>query len=143
MSSVMKTMRDTFFEKSKKTSMLDSHDLFRTYCELHDGECIFLVHVPELRRFTSHAKELLGKAAWSTAQSLLKESGAGKPGMRVAVGLRGIAAYDRVLMGDYLPDYKAVGAAQEPGLTTNSGISPESDLYSWFVTSPATNASAR
>jgi hypothetical protein len=136
MSQIMQTMRDQFFEKAKKESLLDSHDVFRTYCQLQDGQCIFLIHIPELRRFTTEAKATFGQIAWASAQSLLKKDGIGKPDLRLAVGLRGIAAYDRVTIGKYVPDFtddnNGVSALKE-------GFGSESELYSWFAAErPAT-----
>jgi hypothetical protein len=130
MSRMMKILRDLGVEKSEKSSALDAKDEFRTYCWLTETKCVFLVHVPELRRFSPEVKEMLGRAAWNSAQGILSTHNAGKPGMQLAVALRGIAAYDRVLIGNYNPD-------DSDELTEDyqvrQGIGSERELYSWFV----------
>lgn len=91
---------------------------FMTYCELHAGECAFIVHVPQLRKFDKSvfekvdARKLLAQLAWVTAQGVLKEQGAGKPQMELAVGLRGISQYGPIMLGYY----DARAKAPEDGL---------------------------
>lgn len=96
----MKKMRDVLFEGGKKDGLSVTHHQFLTYCELHDSQCAFIVHAPELRRFSTEAKESLGKMAWVNARAALQQQGITNAGMRLAVGLRGIALYDRVLLGN-------------------------------------------
>lgn len=100
----MKTVREAAFEGGKKNGLSMSGHEFLSYCELRDGLCIVMVHVPELRRFTSDAKDSLAKLAWMMTQSALRSEQAGTPGMKVLVGLRGIALYDRVMKGEYVAD---------------------------------------
>jgi hypothetical protein len=66
------------------------------------------------------------------AQDLLEKSGKGKPGMRLAVGLRGIAAYSQVLTGQYIS-----GASDSnTGITqAYEGFGCEHQLDSWFAPS--------
>jgi hypothetical protein len=100
----LKTMREVAFQGGKKNGLSMSGHEFLSYCDLRDGQCIVMVHVPELRRYTSDAKDSLGKLAWFVTQGALRSEQAGTPGMKVLVGLRGIALYDRVMKGDYLSD---------------------------------------
>jgi hypothetical protein len=80
---------------------------FLTYCELHDQECVFIVHVPGLRRFEKKsfekedARKQLAEAAWILAQKILKANNAGQPKMELAVGLRGISMYGPIMLGNY------------------------------------------
>ena len=94
------------FTAGPKFEVLDStRDEFVTYCELHDEECAFLVHVPWLRRFDTSiledvdARKLLAQTAWQTAQRVLAAQGIGKPKMELAVGLRGISQYGPIMIG--------------------------------------------
>lgn len=100
----LKTMREVAFQGGKKNGLSISGHEFLSYCELRDGQCIVMVHVPELRRYTADAKDSLGKLAWFMTQAALRSEQAGTPGMKVLVGLRGIALYDRVMKGDYVSD---------------------------------------
>ena len=140
MSDTMAKIRETLFEKSKRESILDSHDGFKTYCDLQEGQCVFLIHVPELRRFTEQAKESLGKTAWAVGQSLLRSSKEATPGMRLAIGLRGIAAFDRVLTGKFEAEHSNTPAQSGLG-EVKEGFGCERELYSWFA-SPSTNTHA-
>lgn len=125
----MKKMRDLLFEAGKKDGFSVSDHQFLTYCELHDSECAFIVHVPELRRFSKEAKESLGTLAWITAQSALKEQQITNSAMRLAVGLRGIVLYDRVLLGTLQGDIEA----KNNTLTeTVVGSNPEQRLSPFF-----------
>lgn len=80
---------------------------FLTYCELHENECAFIVHVPGLRRFEKSvledvdARKLLAQLAWQTAQRVLTVHGVGKPKMELAAGLRGLSQYSPIQLGYY------------------------------------------
>jgi len=110
----LKVARTQLFTPGVKREILDdTKGEFITYCELHREECAFIVHVPQLRRFekdvfeTVDARKLLAQAAWMTAQGVLKEQGAAKPRMELAVGLRGISQYGPIMLGYYEENAKA------------------------------------
>jgi hypothetical protein len=127
----MAKLRGVFFEGGKKDGLSVSGHEFLAYCELHDSECVIIAHVPELRRFNAEAKASLGNLAWGTAQSALRKQGAAKPAMKLAVGLRGIALYDRVLTGTVVLDPES----PDTGLTeTITEARPERSLYPFFQT---------
>jgi hypothetical protein len=128
-SKTMLTLRERLFEGGKKSGFSASGHQFLTYCELHDSQCVFIVHVPELRRFSADAKESLGEMAWTAAQAALKEKAAGRPGMRLAVGLRGIALYDRVLLGRWV---SKVGEGENGLAETITSSRAERRLFGFF-----------
>jgi hypothetical protein len=130
MSKLMKEHRDEAFSHAAKKSVMDAGDDFRTYCFLQDGECVFLIHVPELRRFKPEAKQALGESAWFFAQGLLGKRG---EQMRLAVGLRGLASYDRVLTGEFAPGNVDKWSFKPQ---VSEGINCEKQLISWFAPSP-------
>lgn len=105
----LKVIREAAFEGGKKNGLSISRHEFLTYCELREGQCIVMVHVPELRRFKADAKDSLATLAWGMTQSALRRQNAGAPDMKVLVGLRGIALYDRVLTGAYVADAAVPG----------------------------------
>ncbi len=132
-SSSMKELRTELFQGGKPNGFsLSSHE-FITCCELHDDKCAIIVHVPELRRFTGSAKKNLGELAWLTAHDILKTEGATKPGMKLAIGVRGFARFDRVLIGVY--DSGAFTPTNQP-FETVTGFSPEERLFPWFESPP-------
>lgn len=109
----MKVLRELGFEGGKKDGLSASKHEFLTYCDLREGQCIVLVHVPELRRFTAGAKDSLANMAWGRTQAALRQQKAGAPGLKVIVGMRGIALYDRVMSGRFVADSEA----QDNGLS--------------------------
>jgi hypothetical protein len=93
---LMRTIAFSKAEESHAPSLTKGH--FLTYCEVRQGKICFLVHVPELRRYSSEAKDSLAKIAWELARQ------AGDPvrkgdTTRVGVGLRGVLLYGAVLTG--------------------------------------------
>ena len=107
----LKVMRATHFTPGSKIEILEStKGEFVTYCELHEEECAFIVHVPELRRFEKNftekvdARKLMAQAAWMSAQTVLKAHHAENPRMELAVGLRGIGQYGPIMIGYYVKD---------------------------------------
>lgn len=107
----LKAARAELFTRGLGIELFDSTEgEFLTYCELHDRECAFIVHVPGLRHFEKNftekvdARKLLAQAAWLSAQKVLKGSRAGKPQMELAVGLRGISQYSPMMLGYYTED---------------------------------------
>ncbi|MEZ0386348.1 MAG: hypothetical protein ACAI34_04715, partial [Verrucomicrobium sp.] len=125
--SKLKSLRDLGVETSKKKSLSLSGGEFITYCHLTEDVCAFLVYVPELRKYTQEAKDFIGEAAWGVAQHCVGTL-PDKP-EQVAVGLLGIALYDRVLTGS------ASEADAKPTVHDN-GL-PQEVLYPFFETKGA------
>jgi hypothetical protein len=134
-SSKLKTLREVGIEPSKKRSVSLSGGEFITFCHLAEGTCAFLVHVPQLRKYTDEAKDFIGEAAWGVAQHCVATL-PDKP-KKVAVGIRGIALYDRVLTGEGSADDSA-----EPEI--HEGVSSKDMLFSYFASAePKTDAPAK
>jgi hypothetical protein len=113
-----KEARKGLFTAAFPIDLLDSSNgRFLTWCELHDQECAFIVHVPGLRHFEHSmlekvdARRLLAQTAWMTAQKTLAAHRIGTPGMELAVGLRGASQYGPILLG-----YVAEPGGPEAGL---------------------------
>ena len=96
--------------------------------------------MPGLRQFGKNftekvdARKLLAQAAWMSAQKVLKANHAGRPGMELAVGLRGISQYSPIMLGYYL---------ENPN-TPDDGIVKYLDDYTlsnflWSFFAPAAN----
>jgi hypothetical protein len=88
--------KEAFTDSKAKLKLSGGH--YVTWCELRPGRCAFVVHVPEYRRFTGDAKELLAKLAWSAAQRTV--SSTLDEGDQLAVGLKGVLMYGAVMTGD-------------------------------------------
>lgn len=126
-SSAMKSLREVAFESGKKSGYSASKNQFLTFCDLRDSQCIILVHVPELRKFTADAKDAMCSLAWAQAQAALRSQATAQAGMKLIVGVRGFALYERVMTGVYVPE--AAGAGD--GLTSSEKNAKES-LYQYF-----------
>jgi hypothetical protein len=95
--SLMKDLREALFTEDKRKAISLTGGNFVTYCELRDGKCAFLVHVPAYRKFDDDAKESLAELAWMTAQSAVQDKLA--PGDDLAVGMKGSLLYGSVMVG--------------------------------------------
>jgi len=85
----------------KAAAGLDS-DGFNALCTVRGNTAVFLLHVPDLRKFDDGAKDAMGKMAWFAARLGWMELPEPRP-ERICVGLKGIALYDRVLEGKAMP----------------------------------------
>jgi hypothetical protein len=70
---------------------------FITYCELHDGRCAFITHVPDYRKFEDDAKDSLAEIAWEAAQATVADTL--HEGDELGVGLKGVLLYGSVMVG--------------------------------------------
>ncbi|RBP42348.1 hypothetical protein DES53_10652 [Roseimicrobium gellanilyticum] len=106
-SAKLKDYRDAGVEQQKKRSSFSlTNGEFLTYCHLREGDCVFLVQVPDLRKFDSEAKKFICTAAWHTANTVLAELP--KLPKQLAVGVRGTLLYEEFITGT------AVGASDNP-----------------------------
>lgn len=101
---------------------------FQTYCLVSSDACVFLVHVPELRRFSPGAKELMGDLAWGTAQRIVHTGGPSPPA-RLAVGVKGELSYDPILIGRFVSNPSTMGEGIE---TRASGVASMRLLHPFF-----------
>jgi hypothetical protein len=132
MSAAMTKLRDEGYSKAAEKALLDQRDNFRTYCELRSNQCVFLVHIPELRRFTKEAQTSLASDAWGVAELVLAKENAGKEGMKLAVGVEGLVFYERVMTGRWVADFKEDQEVRTGLEETETGPSADRWLYSWF-----------
>ena len=123
----MKSLQALGFKGGRENGYSASKHEFLTYCDLRPTQCIILVHVPELRRYTAEAKDTLCNLCWMRVQAALRNQKAGTNGMKVVIGVRGIAIYDRVMTGTYV----AEATEGNDGLASSARYSEEL-LYSYF-----------
>ena len=71
---------------------------FVAYCKVKNDTALFLLHVPDLRKFTDEAKEAMLKGAWISAQMALHGMPEPKP-KQLTVSTRGILSYDAAYCG--------------------------------------------
>jgi hypothetical protein len=124
---LMKKLREALFTEGKSKISITRGE-FVTHCELRDGQCCFLVHVPDYRHFNDDAKESLEELAWMAAQRSVQ--GKLQPGDRLAVGLKGVLLYGSVQVGTVAAAPQD-GQEREPSPPTRS---KEKDLLRPFFT---------
>jgi hypothetical protein len=125
----LKLLREGLFTEGKKDALSLAKGEFLTFCQRTETACVFLVHVPELRRFTEEAKASLVELAWLNAQAVLKNS-AEPPPATVAVGVKGAVFYEAVWVGKFAPDAPGAHGGVE---TRASGLEGTQLLYPFFV----------
>ena len=111
--------REMGVQKAKKKSVISlSHGKFLSYCRINPDSCVFMVHVPDLRKFSDDAKRFMVGLAWTVAskQAVLLTP---RP-KRVVVGVRGAFLYDEVVEGP-VPDAGAI-AENEASESWEAGI---------------------
>ncbi len=125
----IRVLREAYFTKRKNKPAVSLTDgEFLTYCHLDETACVFLVHVPDLRKFTSEAKASLADLAWVTAQEVVR-SNVKNPPPRLAIGTRGVMLYGNVLIGRFQP----VDDEDDDGIEKRqSGDHCENLLYQFF-----------
>lgn len=98
---VLKAYRTLAVSESKSKKTTGSKDHFITWCEVQGNRCLFIVHVPELRRFEEDAKATLADGAWLAAQVSSKKLDL-PADAELAVAIRGDVLYDRLISGRLL-----------------------------------------
>lgn len=93
----MKRADEMAFTSNRKPGFQMSGGEYRTYCELHEDSCAFIVHVPSYRNFTDDAEKALNSLVWLTALATVKDHL--NEGDSLAVGLRGTFKYGEILVG--------------------------------------------
>ena len=133
-SSLVKLGRQMGIQAGKKSTISLSKGKFLTYCRINADSCAFMVHVPDLLKFTSDAKTYIADMAWAVA---MKSASQLQPQpKRLAVGIRGAFLYDTVIEGHIVADDKD---AEEGIEQRHPGGSPQKFLAAYFE-SPAADA---
>jgi hypothetical protein len=128
-STSMKLLDKSLFTGGDPNGLSITKHEYIAYCELQDSKCAVIVHVPEMRHFTAEAKDALGELAWASAQAALMKQGVSKPGMTLAVGLRGVLLYDRVMTGNVIMDKNAPNLGL---IQTSTDAEPERNVFPFF-----------
>lgn len=93
----LKEMRELGFSEGKEGGLSFTEGEFLVYCHLKSDSVVFLVHVPELRRFEFEAKARLATYAWELATLQVAES---HPKIeQLGLGMKGVLNYSAVYTG--------------------------------------------
>lgn len=134
---VLKAYRSMAVSESKSKKTTGSKDHFITWCEVQGNRCLFIVHVPDLRRFQDDAKTAIAEGAWLAAQVSSKKLDL-PVNAELAVALRGDILYDRLITGHRLvgvesdsPEFEAKLKKSMEGTKKSSALDDE--LIRYFV----------
>ena len=123
-------LRNQAVEKGHDDRLSLSKGQMLVFCQLTATHCAFLVHVPELRRFTRGAKQVMTAICWSSAQEVLQARQIKTD--HLAVGVKGVMLYESILVGRVVDDSSV----------EDSGIEERTDrmdsFYPFFVGEPPT-----
>ena len=114
----------------RATAGMDS-DGFTCACSVRGDTAVFLIHVPDLRKFNEEAQVAMGQWSWAAARVGWSQLPEPRPA-KLAVALKGIALYDRLLTGAAKPlniaddDAEVTDAILQAGI--DSTITKASDI---------------
>ena len=102
MSAALKEIRENLFSAGNKDSLdiqMITKGEFIGFCQKNEETCAFIVHVPELKRFTSDAKATMARATYLTACRILPREY--KQRLRkLGIATRGTLMFSNALIGE-------------------------------------------
>jgi hypothetical protein len=131
----LKANQTSFFAHSDAIALSLTDRDFMTYCHLDTSNCVFLVHVPQLRKLDSDSRSSLEDFAWMSAQAVLRTNIA-QPPPNLAIGVKGFLSHDTVMIGNYVSE--PTHPTGDDGVKTRTGFAREL-LYPFFASEESTN----
>ena len=117
-SEMMKTLQEEFFVREGEKALFQlSGGNFITYCNITDAGVVFLVHVPEYRRYEDEAKGTMSELAWAVSNlTIAANSELASQNPEVAIGLKGSMLYGDIMKGQYGQESPAQSNLKEEDL---------------------------
>ncbi len=122
----MLAQRDALATEDSTLGIVAEGGTFITWCELRDGRCAFITHVPLYRDYNSAGKGKIEKVAWTTAQEVVR--GTVAEGADLAVGTKGILLWGHIMIGKTVAENSS-----ETGLLTSPGEEDYELLFPFFA----------
>ena len=133
--------RETAFDTSVKGVAKLKEKPFRVWCEEHPTHALFIVEIPELRRYDDESKTGMAMVSWIGAQTAAEEL-ALKTSAKFAVAIRGDYLYDRLLSGSYpQQDLEKIDDRLPPDVKVQDS-SVEEAMLSYFAATTTSGESA-
>jgi hypothetical protein len=115
----------------------DSPKNITAWCELHPNRVLFLVRIPDLRQYADEAKDEICLAAWYASQIAARDLELA-PDAEIAVAVRGLALYDRMMTGVVVPatgdEDEEIEAALKPAIRkTDHRVTGSKKFAGYFV----------
>lgn len=93
----LQLMHDTMIVASKGNKTTDQ---YAVHCELHEKTCVFLIFVPDYRKFEDELKNDMDEMAWSVAADAAQKSGKlDAADAELCVGLKGLVMFGSIMTG--------------------------------------------
>jgi hypothetical protein len=136
------SMEKIFFKGGKENRVFSlTNEQFLTYCQIADDAIVFLVHVPQFKRYKGDVRDMLITLAWSAAESVAAEHRADEE-IQLVLGLRGSLLYGGSAVGlrggdpktrneaaiDNSFFYPFFGPAPKPEVVESTVPDPEADV---------------
>lgn len=127
-SEATKTLEDELFSGGKENRAVSlTGDDFLTYCQLNESSVVFLVHVPQFKRYKGEVRDSLLEMVWMIAKKIT-EGHPNADSLEIAIGLRGSLMYGG----------SAIGTRGTSPKYENSFSIGDEIFYKYFVTEEAT-----
>lgn len=98
-SEMVKELEGEFFSGGKENRVVSlTGEEFLTYCQLNEASVVFLVHVPQFKRYKGEVRDTLLELTWIVAQKVMEGHPKGES-LEIAIGLRGTMMYGGSAIG--------------------------------------------
>ncbi len=95
----IKKLESMLFEGGKENRVISmTDDEFLTFCQQNENKVLFLVHVPQFKRYKGEDRDALLELAWKIALQVTEELHSEQP-IELAIGLRGSIFYGGTVIG--------------------------------------------
>ena len=98
----LQAQRDALAKQDSSLGISADDGNFITWCELREGRCAFIVHVPNYRNFAAEGEAKMERLAWTTAQEVAQ--GTLQENDQLAVGTKGVLLWGSVMVGKITPE---------------------------------------
>ena len=132
LSDLLDTLGEKIPHLNDQETMDATHGHFIVYCQLNKDSAAFLIHVPNLRHYTTESKHEIAKLCYATACAALKINGNDTGIRKVAIATRGAFFYDTALLGSY-PAPKDPAQLEKSGEAGNRCRADAPGIYPFFL----------
>ena len=122
-STTIKKLQKEFFTGGKKNRIISlTKEKFLTYCKINNDSILFLVHVPQFKRYKDEVRDTLNQLSWHVANEVTKDIKTDTQNLELAIGLRGSLAYGG----------SSKGIRHQEAKFENSFIIDENQFFKYF-----------
>ncbi len=120
---MLKKLQKEFFTGGKKNRKFSlTKDNFLTYCKINEKSVVFLVHVPQFKKYKGKVRDSLNELVWLVGNEVTKEFKTDVPNLEIVIALKGSVAYGA----------SAVGIRGQEAKMENSFIIDDDQFHKYF-----------